>query len=156
MIEPAKNFILVAANSAVFAFAAALGHFDLATNVVFYLILMMIIDVVLGTAKAIKTARNATSRRFFGGIASKCAGIIILFCAAICIKAISEVLGASVETGFILSVFLVTALVGELYSIGRNVVAIFLKVDLPEWNAWVFMIKAIRVKAESFFNKHNL
>lgn len=156
MIEPTKNFIIVAANSVVFAVAAALGHFDLATNVVFYLILMMIIDVILGTAKAIKTTRNATSRRFFGGIASKCAGIIILFCAAICVKAISEVLGASVDTGFILSVFLVTALVGEMYSIGRNVVALFLNVDLPEWNAWVFMIKAIRLKAESFFNKHNL
>ena len=53
-----------------------------------------------------------------------------------------------IQGGFL---FIIAA--GEFYSVVRNVIAIAWKVEIPEWNVWVFLMTELRKRAENFFKK---
>lgn len=134
---------------------AVLAYLGLSVELILLIIVLMLSDIATGVIKVEKDKFN--SRRLTGGVYSKFAGLGIVFAFAFFIKATLVALEATPNAVSLIyliqgSVLAIIA-AGEFYSIVRNLIAIGWKVEIPEWNVWIFLIAQLRERVERYFKK---
>lgn len=146
--------ITLALNAVCMALGGALAYLGLAGEAVALLLILMVIDIVTGIVKSIKLGDEVTTKKWLSGVYAKGAGITILMTGGLTVKAVLVAFNLEPSLiGYVLAPFVSLAVIGELYSAGANLSLAFFGQRLPEWNAWVFMLKLIKEKVEDFFRK---